>query len=193
MKRDFLEAMGITKEQVDSILDVNSTDIGNAKKELESVQSELDTVKEQLQEANTTIEGFADYEEVKGQVAEYKEKFKNAQKEYQTQLADRDFSDMMREAISAAGGRSVKAVMAELDIDALKASKNQKEDIAAALNECRETNDWMFGSTEPINNPVGPTGAPIIGMTKEQFDKMGYKERFELKQKDPAKYEEMKG
>ena len=36
MKRKFLEDMGLTKEQVDSILDENSQDIGKAKGDLDT-------------------------------------------------------------------------------------------------------------------------------------------------------------
>lgn len=32
MKREFLEEMGLEKEQIDKILDANSTDVGKAKK-----------------------------------------------------------------------------------------------------------------------------------------------------------------
>ena len=45
-----------------------------------------------------------------------------------------------------------------MDIDALKDSKNQTEDIKKALEDVKTENDYLFGSDEPINNPVGPTG-----------------------------------
>ena len=41
MKRKFLEDMGLSKEQVDAILDENSQDIGKAKADLDSAQTEL--------------------------------------------------------------------------------------------------------------------------------------------------------
>ena len=45
--------------------------------------------------------------------------------------------------------------MALLDVNALKASRNQKEDIAAALKTLTEAEDskMLFGEPEP--NPVG--------------------------------------
>jgi hypothetical protein len=45
-----------------------------------------------------------------------------------------------------------------LDIDVLKASKNQTEDIKAALTAAKTENDYLFGSAEPIQNPIKPTG-----------------------------------
>ena len=48
MKRQFLEEMGLTKEQVDKILDENSQDIGKAKGEVTKIQADLDTAKQKL-------------------------------------------------------------------------------------------------------------------------------------------------
>ncbi len=193
MKRKFLEDMGLTKEQVDSIMTVNGEDVESAKSDLEQVKTELDQTKIQLQEANQTIDGFKDYDQVKSQVKEYRTKYEQSKADYENQIADMKFSATLESAIAAAGGRNAKAVQALLDLKSLKESKNQGADIAAAIEACKTDNDYLFGSTEPINNPVGPTGGKVTGLTKEQFQKMGYKERLELKQRDPSKYEEMKG
>lgn len=48
--------------------------------------------------------------------------------------------------------------MAMLDMDVLKASKNQSEDIKKALETVKESDAYLFGSGEPFLNPVGPTG-----------------------------------
>lgn len=85
--------------------------------------------------------------------------------DYQTKLADRDFSDLAKESIAAVKGKNAKAIMALLDMDALKASKNQKDDMAAALKALSEAEDskMLFGEPEP--NPVG-TGS-IIGEVRK--------------------------
>ena len=193
MNRKFLEDMGLSKEQVDSIMEANGQDMEAAKGGLSQAKTELEQTKAQLQEANQTIEGFNDYEQTKSQVEEYKAKYEQSKAEYENQIADMKFSSALDAAITAAGGRNVKAVSALLDIEALKKSKDQSADIATALEACKKENEYLFGSAEPINSPVGPTGGKVTGLTKEQFKNMGYQERLELKQKDPAKYEEMKG
>ena len=77
MKREFLEEMGLEKEQINKILDANSADVGKAMRDYDNIKSELDTTKQQLADANTAIEGFGDYEEIKGQVADYKAKYEH--------------------------------------------------------------------------------------------------------------------
>ena len=48
MKRQFLEEMGLTKEQVDKILDENSQDIGKAKGEVTKIQAASTQQKKRL-------------------------------------------------------------------------------------------------------------------------------------------------
>lgn len=193
MKRKFLEDMGLTKEQVDSIMAENGNDIESAKGEVEKVKTELEQIKTQLQEANTTIDGFKDYDQVKAQVEEYKTKYEQSTVEYETKIADMQFVASLEAAITSAGGRNAKAVKALLDVDALKASKNQEADIKSAIETCQKDNGYLFGATEPINSPIGSTQGPALGITKEQFKTMGYKERLNLKQNSPEKYAELKG
>ena len=78
---------------------------------------------------------------------------------YKTQLSDRDFGDLLKDCISAANGKNTKAIMALLDMETLKKSKNQKEDITAALKALTEAEDskMLFGESA---NPIG-TGDPI--------------------------------
>lgn len=193
MKRKFLEELGLTKEQVDSIMTENGNDIEAAKTDVSQVKTELEQTKAQLQEANTTIDGFKDYDQVKSQVEEYKSKYEQSKTEYEEKIADMQFNHILEAEITSAGGRNVKAVKALLDVEALKKSKEQSADIKAAIEACQKDNDYLFGAAEPINNPVLPTNGPILGVTKEQFKAMGYKERLEIKQKDPDKYNELKG
>lgn len=193
MKRKFLEDMGLTKEQVDSVMTENGNDIEAAKGDLEQVKTELEQTKTQLLEANTTIDGFKDYDQVKGQVEEYKTKYEQSKAEYESKIADMQFGTALDSAITAAGGRNAKAVKALLDVEALKASKDQTADIKAAIEACQKDNEYLFGAAEPINNPIGPTQGKALGITKEQFKTMGYKERLDLKQNSPEKYAELKG
>lgn len=164
MKRKFLEDMGLTKEQVDSIMDENGNDIEAAKGDLEQTKADLEQTKTQLQEANTTIDGFKDYDQVKGQVGEYKTKYETSKAEYEAKIADMQFGTSLEAAITTAGGRNAKAIKALLDVDTLKASKDQTADIKAAIEACQKDNGYLFGLNEPINSPVAQTGGMARGI-----------------------------
>lgn len=85
--------------------------------------------------------------------------------EYQAKLADRDLNDLLKDNITAVNGKNVKAIAALLDIEALKASKNQKDDVAAALKGLAEAEDSKMLFGEPEGKPVG-TGNIIGAVTK---------------------------
>lgn len=128
------------------------SEFDNAVAKRDEYKSSLDTVNEKLKE----FEGV-DVNDLKGQITKLTADLENKDKEYAAKEADRIFSESIREAIKTAGGRNEKAVMALLDMDALKESKNQSEDIKKALDAAKESDAYLFAANEPINNPVGPT------------------------------------
>ena len=60
MKRTELEALGLSKEQIDNVMTMNGTDIENAKKvataETESLQNQIDSLQMTLKERNKQLE-----------------------------------------------------------------------------------------------------------------------------------------
>lgn len=123
----------------------------------------VNNLTDQLNETKTALSKFdgVDPEALKNDIATLNQKLADKDAEYQNQLADRDFSDLVKEAIRASKGRNEKAIMALLDIDTLKQSKNQKEDVATALKALSEAEDskMLFGEPEAKNlgliNPIG--------------------------------------
>ena len=72
--------------------------------------------------------------------------------------------------------------------------KEEKKEEPKKNDNVKKENDYLFESSEPIKNPVAPTGTPAAGeVSKETFAKMGYMQRLELKRTDPEKYEQLKG
>ena len=63
----------------------------------------------------------------------------------------------VKEAIRKASGKNERAIMALLDVDGLKASKNQTQDIDAALAAVKKDNDYLFGSSAPVPRVVSST------------------------------------
>ena len=174
MKREDLEALGLSKEQIDKVLDMHHEEYDPVKKELETAQKDLESEKEKTSTQATTIKDLKkDLEEFKdADVSGMKQKISDLEKDIQTkdethkkEIADRDFNDILKDSIAHAKGKNAKAITALLDIDTLKSSKNQKEDIAAALKELSEAEDskMLFGEPEPT--PAG-NGNPIGTVTK---------------------------
>ena len=67
-------------------------------------------------------------------------------------------------AITSSKAKNSKAVKALLDLEALKSSKNQSEDIRTALEKVKSENDYLFEGTSiagsGANPPTGTTPTP---------------------------------
>lgn len=133
------------------------TDYDNQTKKLDAANDTIKANDTAMKDLQTKLDGFKDVD-VSGlnqRIKDLEAEKANIQKDYDAKIADRDFSDLVKESIAAVNGRNAKAITALLDVDTLKASKNQKEDIAAALKALTEAEDskMLFGEPEP--KPAG--------------------------------------
>lgn len=142
------------------------TDYDNQAKKLDAANETIKANDTAMKDLQDKLDGFKDVD-VSGlnqRINDLETEKANIQKDYDAKIADCDFNDLVKENIAAANGKNAKAIMALLDVETLKASKNQKEDIAAALKALTEAEDskMLFGAPEP--NPVG-TGN-LIGQVR---------------------------
>ena len=150
----------VTAEQlaaIDKEVKENYKTITDYEKQKDKLTASEDKVKT-LTESLEKFDGV-DADKLTGEIAALKKQLEEKDKSYASQLADRDFDDLVKDAIAEAKGRNPKAIKALLDVEALKASKNQKEDVAAALKKLAEAEDskMLFGEDQPA--PVGKIGA----------------------------------
>lgn len=148
--------------------------------EAENLRTARDNYKSQLDDATQKLEGFkgVNVEELQGKITALTDDLASQKAAFDKQLADRDFDDMLNTAITGSKAKNVKAVRALLDLEAIKASKNQSADIEAALKKVKEENDYLFTSDEPIDNGqfVGGTTPNPTVKTLDDLDKMSYSE-----------------
>lgn len=162
MKRDFLEGLGLEKDVIDKVMAENGKDIEAEKAKVKAAESERDKLQEQLDTATEALDKFKDVkpDELQQTITDLRKQIKDKDDEYAAKEADRAFRESVETAIKDAGGKNAKAIMALLDLDALKESKNQKDDVKTALEGLAKDNDYLFGSSEPIQNPTHSTNNP---------------------------------
>lgn len=167
MKREDLEKLGLTKEQIDSVCDLNNNDMTPVKNDLQKAQDDLKVTQEKLKTAEEAVKKFdgVDPEALKKQITDLQTDLKKKDDDHAAELADRDFKALLKDSVTAAKGKNVKAIMALLDMDALKASKNQKEDVEKSLKTLAEAEDSKMLFGEPEAKPTGTTS--IIGEVKK--------------------------
>lgn len=174
MKREELEALGMSKEQIDGVLDMHHKEYDPVKNDLDTARADLIAEKEKTSTQATTINDLkkdlnefkdVDVSGMKQKIADLEKDIQTKDETHQKEIADRDFNDLLKESIISANGRNAKAITALLDVETLKASKNQKEDIAAAIKVLTEAEDskMLFGEPEP--KPAGKLD--LIGGVKK--------------------------
>ena len=147
MTREFLENFkvgdqALPAEIIDAIFAENGRDVA----ELESVRTQLKTAEDGLK----AFEGV-DVQDLQGKITALQNDLKDAKDKHAAEVADMAFNHTLESAIAGAKGRSVKAIRALLDVDTLKASKNQAADIKTALDGLMKESAFLFdtGETPP--------------------------------------------
>ena len=133
----------------------------------ETQSEKLKTAEGKVTTLTESLDKFKDVnvEELNNTIATLKTDLANKDQELKDKIADRDFNDLLKDSIASVKGRNAKAITALLDLDELKASKNQKEDIAAALKTLSEAEDSRMLFGEPELTVLGK-GNPIGTVTK---------------------------
>lgn len=172
MKRDFLEGLGLEKEAIDKILDENSRDIGREKAKADQAKEDLAAAKSELAECTTEL---ADLKKASSDVAELQKKFDDLQskydtdtKAYQDQIADRDYSDAMKKAVSTKGIKfsskaAEKAYLADLKEKHLELKDGALEGFDDWHKAQMEADPSAFQTDKPnprFTGHIDPSGKP---------------------------------
>lgn len=182
----------IMKEFGIEVTEDHKKDFEKAVLENYKTMADYDKQTEKLNKANDTIKASdAAMKDLQTKLDEYKDvdvsalnqritdletEKGNIESDYQKKLAERDFNDLIKEGIAAAHGKNVKAITALLDTETLMQSKNQKEDITAAIKTLTEAEDskMLFGDAVEIagkGNPIGDIGGgKLTPEEKEEAD-----------------------
>lgn len=165
MKREDLTAKGLNPEQIEFVM----SEYG---KDLNGLTTERDTYKSQLTTAQAALKAMegVDVNGLQDRIKDLTSQLQGKDGEIEKIKADYAFDAAVRGAIRGAGGRSEKAIMALLDVDALKASKNQEADIKAALDGLKKENDYLFQGQTTVPKVVSVTAGinPDAQTKKEQ-------------------------
>lgn len=177
---------GITDEQLKSILDINSTDIGKAKGDYNTLKAENDTLKsdkKSLEEKITELSKKSNTaDDYKKQLDDLKEEIKRKEDEEKEKAEDA----ALTEAITAVFGDKkftsdyVKnGLIADMKAEIAKLENKGKgySDIFESLTKDKP---GIFENPNQLKDMTGMGAVDTTSITKEQFTKMGYKAKNEL-------------
>lgn len=182
MKREFLEGLGLSKEVIDQVMDENGKDINKTKSDYEDIKTQLETANNTIKERDTQIEGLkkVDGEALQAEITKLQNENKDAASKYENDLKELKLNNAIKLAINdkvfnedMAAGLFDKSKLVLGDDGKVIGIDEQLENI-------KKDNAFLF-KTGKVETPYNPTnGTNPTEVTKEQFNKMGYKERVEL-------------
>lgn len=155
MERKQLEDLGITDENtIKAVMKINGEDIETAKTNTkEESQKTVNSIQIQLDEANKKIESFKDInpDDLKKEVADWKQKAENAQKERDTIEQDSAAKDLLRKA-GVTDELSLNALLLEFKKKELKYDNGNFIGSKEVIDGLKAQYAKHFESLEP-NNP----------------------------------------
>ena len=127
-------------------------------KKLSKAENDRDSWKQRAETAEQTLMGFEgkDFDAITRDRDDWKKKHDDLMAQHQKEQEDREFNEDLEAAITEAKGKNSKAIIALLDIDALRGSKNRKADMKTALDTLRTESGYLFednGGTPSFTSP----------------------------------------
>ena len=140
MTRKQLEDLGLTKEQVDSVMKINGDDIENAKgtasTEIKNLQTEVEGLKTQVGDRDKQLETLkasaGDNADLKKKIEELQTENATAKASHESELNQMKIDFAVEKALTGAKAKNITAVKALLD---LKDAKFDKEGNVKGLAE----------------------------------------------------------
>ena len=110
------------------------------------VLDKLSTATKRAETAEETLKGFEgkDFETITRERDEWKRKHEELEESHRKEAEEKEFNSALESAITEAKGKNTKAIMALLDLEKLRGSKNQEKDIKAQLESLRTENGYLF-------------------------------------------------
>lgn len=200
--KELLKAQSLTDEQINNITakmkeeKIYTTSLENADERYTKLKGQKADLDEQIKTANATIEDLKknnkDNEDLQKAIQDHEATIEKLKQE----SVQKDFNYALDSALKDNKCKNAKALKALLNLDDIKFNEGKLEGLESQLNALKESDGYLFETSNPAPGNTGGTGThPRVGetgITKEQFNKMSYKERVDLFNSNKELYNKLK-
>ena len=189
MKRE--ELVDFTDEQKDLVMSLYGKEITKKDKDIDTLKGEKKLLEDKINTYETKIKEF---NETANENAEWKAKYEELQTSITEQTAKqkaKEEDDILTNNINAVFGDkkfvnefTKNAIMNEIKT-ALKDANNMGKSAKDLFEEITNGKDGIFENPNQIQDMTSIDENIETAVSKDDFDKMGYKERLELKNTNP--------
>ncbi len=153
MKREDLQKVeGMTKEQIDAIMDLHQTDVTAWNQKFENQKTELANKDKQIGDLTEKVKEYdgADVKQLQKDVKDWKAK-------YDTDMAKEKKNSAIKLAVLGAKPRNEKALMALIDTEAIKLNDDGSlTGLNEQLENIKKDNDFLFEPAQEENPKPEP-------------------------------------
>lgn len=149
------------KAEFDKAVAENYKTSAEHEKKVTRLTDDLAAEKKRADDAVETLKGFEgkDFDAITRERDEWKKKHEEAVADHKRQQEEREFSSALEAAISEAKGKNAKAIVALLDTEKLRGSRNMEKDIKSALDALRTDSGYLFEDNGGKPHFSAPNGA----------------------------------
>lgn len=198
MDRKFLKELGIEDEQIDKIMQEHGATVNPLKQDKDSLQTEVDSYKEQITERDTQLETLkgkvGSEDDLKATIDSLKQANQEKDAEHQKRINQQKLDYELKIALNGSGARNERAVKALLDLDTVKINdEGQLIGLNEQLETLKTSDDYLFKTdAPPVDEPPNTDFTPGSNkqgnngkeMTDEAFAKAKFEELFGKKKEE---------
>lgn len=201
MVKEKLIELGLTDEQATEVLKLSKAELdGNyiPKSRFDEINSQLKTAKEDLKTRDSQLEELkkVDVNGLNAEIERLQKENKENAKANEKIINQMKLDNAIEKALTNAKAKNVTAVKALLKLDEIKLEGEGVKGLEEQIKRLSEAEDSSFlfdNSRGGGFSGIKPNGANIEpkAISKEQFNKMGYKERNELYNSNKELYDSL--
>lgn len=158
MKREQLKDLGLSDEQIGSIMALHGQTVNELNKGLATAEQERDQFKEQLDsnqtELDTLKESAKGNEDLTKQLTDLQEKFDTVKSESETKLSEQQKDFAIKLALKEAAALDEDIVLGQLDKDTIKVVDGKLQGFDEQLKGLQENKSFLFQQAESEQNPA---------------------------------------
>lgn len=149
MKTEDLEKQGLTKDQIAFVMAENGKDLKKLQNENGALSADRDAWKGKAEQAEGTLKSFEgiDPAKIQSELAEWKKKAEEAEKNAQAQIYERDFSDALKsemEGYKFTSSFAKKAIMEEIKAAGLKLKNGKILGLSDLMEQIKKSDESAF-------------------------------------------------
>lgn len=162
MKREQLRELGLTDEQVNSVVGLHGQTVTELNSKLATAEQERDRFKEQLDSNQTELDALKESvkgnEELTQQLTDLQNKFNESEKDAQKKLAEQQKDFAIKLALKEANALDEEIVLSQLDKDTIKVVDGKLQGFDEQLKGLQKNKSFLFQEAkDPKTTPPTPT------------------------------------